>query len=258
MQALSVVIITKNEEQKLSRCLLSVKEVADEILVVDSYSTDATKEVAQKFNARFIQHPFEGHIQQKNYALQQATHPWVLSLDADEALDDTLRTEVRKVKENPHFQAYQIDRLNNYCGKWIRHGTWYPDRRIRLVNKNFATWGGRNPHDKLIPSPEASIGNLKGNILHYTISNLEEHIKQINYFSSLAAQSKFEAGVKYHWWQLAFNPPLRFLKEYIFKAGFMDGYAGFQIAKLSAYAGFLRYAKLRELWKESNQTRSDH
>ncbi|MCI4669264.1 MAG: glycosyltransferase family 2 protein [Bacteroidia bacterium] len=253
MHLLSVAVITKNEESNLKRCLQSVSSIADEILVVDSYSKDQTEAIAKAFNARFVQHAFEGHIEQKNYALQLTSHQLVLSLDADEALDEILLEEIKKIKTQHEPKAFAMNRLNNYCGKWIRHGTWYPDKRVRLVNKNIAAWGGRNPHDKLIPNENINVISLKGNILHYTINSLEEHLRQINYFSTLAAKSKFEANVKYHWWQLILNPPWRFIKEYFIKAGFLDGYEGFQIALMSAHAGFLRYAKLRELWNAESK-----
>lgn len=253
VRALSVVIITKNEEKNLGRCLSSVRDIADEILVVDSCSTDKTEEIAQQFNARFITHPFQGHVEQKNFALQNATYELILSLDADEAIDPSLQEEIRQIKQGQDKKSYQINRLNNYCGKWIKHGSWYPDRRIRLISKGAASWGGRNPHDKLIPHKGSKVARLKGHILHFTVSNLEEHLNQINYFSSLAAQSKYEARIPYRWWQLAFNPPWRFFKEYIIKLGFLDGFAGLQIAVLSAYSGFLRYAKLRELWKNTTK-----
>ncbi|MEL6132209.1 MAG: glycosyltransferase family 2 protein [Bacteroidota bacterium] len=250
---LSVVIITFNEEKNILRCLESVQQVADEVVVVDSGSTDQTQALVKDMGVRWIEHPFEGHIQQKNFAMQQAQFDWVLSLDADEALEEVLREEILKEKEKGFVGAYRFKRLNNYCGQWIRHGTWYPDKRIRLVNRQQAIWGGRNPHDELRPHADVEVKEFQGHILHYTLADLEAHLKQINYFSTLAAQSKFESGVKFSLAQLLLNPIWRFLKAYILKAGFRDGYLGFQLAIMAGYAGFLRYAKLRALWKDEQQ-----
>ncbi|MEO0897460.1 MAG: glycosyltransferase family 2 protein [Bacteroidota bacterium] len=252
MEALSVVIITKNEEKNIARCLDSVVNIADEIIIVDSFSTDKTKEVSEAYNVIFISREFEGHIQQKNFALQQASYDLVLSLDADEELQDELQLEIQAIKKNRSSNAYRMRRMNRYCGKWIKHGAWYPDKRVRLVDRNVASWKGLNPHDVLTPKKGEVVQELKGHILHYTIDSLEDHLQQINYFSTLAAESKFKAGKKYHWWKLAFNPIWRFLKEYIFKFGFLDGYHGYQIARLSAISGYLRYAKLRELDKNAS------
>ena len=253
---LSVVIITLNEEKNILRCLESVQEVADEIVVVDSGSTDQTQKIAEQIGVQWIEHPFEGHIEQKNFAMQQARFDWVLSLDADEALEVSLKEEILAEKAKGLTGAYRFRRLNNYCGQWIRHGTWYPDKRIRLVDRRKAAWGGRNPHDELKPETGVEVTEFKGHILHYTLADLEAHLKQINYFSTLAAQSKFASGVKFSWVQLLLNPTWRFIKEYVIKGGFRDGYMGFQIAVMAGYAGFLRYAKLRALWKDPRKNES--
>ena len=134
MTKLSVVIITFNEEKNIARCLDSIESIADDIIVVDSFSTDQTKQICSQFNVRFIQHEFEGHIEQKNWALQQAKYPHVLSLDADEALTEPLQTLVRSIKENWTADGYTMNRLTNYCGQWIKHCGWYPDRKLRQVN----------------------------------------------------------------------------------------------------------------------------
>jgi len=146
---LSVVIITYNEEKNIARCINSVNQIADEVIVVDSHSIDKTKEIAKDLGAKVIEHAFEGHIQQKNFALQQANYSWVLSLDADEALSEKLKNKIQEIKNNPTADGYTMNRLTYYCGRWIKHTGWYPDKKLRLVRKDLAQWSGINPHDRL-------------------------------------------------------------------------------------------------------------
>lgn len=242
---LSVVIITFNEARNIGRCLESVKAVADEIVVVDSFSTDETGEICRQYGVRFVQHAFEGHIEQKNYAMSLAAHPYVLSLDADEALDDSLQQAILEVKQNWQHDGYQMKRLTNYCGKWIRHCGWYPDRKLRLVDKRKACWTGLNPHDKLELPPEARVGSLPGHILHYSFYTISEHIAQVNRFTDIMAASKYEKGHQAPLWKVVLSPLHKFIKSYLFQLGILDGYAGFLVCTISAHAVFLRYAKLR-------------
>lgn len=244
---LSAVIITYNEEKNIGRCLQSLEGVADDILVVDSFSTDQTEAICRQHGARFLQHPFEGHIQQKNYALRQAAFPCVLSLDADEALSDPLRSSILAAKKNWTCDGYSMNRLTYYCGKWIRHGGWYPDVKLRLVHRDKAHWGGMNPHDRLILEKGATLHHLSGDLLHYSFYTLDQHVEQAHKFSGIAARAKFERGKKAPLWKILFSPLHKFAKMYLFKRGFLDGYEGLQISLVSAYASFLRYAKLREL-----------
>ncbi|MDW3649889.1 MAG: glycosyltransferase family 2 protein [Bacteroidia bacterium] len=248
MHKLSVVIITYNEEKNLQRCLDSVAEIADEILIVDSHSTDKTAEIGRANGARLILHTFEGHVAQKNIALTQARYDLVLSLDADEALDEAAQSEVKEIKEKWAGEAYIFRRRNNYCGKWIRFGGWYPDKKLRLLDRNKGKWTGRNPHDKLEVNADIPVKELKSHILHYTIANREEHLKTVHAFSTYAAEAKFEAGKKASLLKVFFAPIFKFLKGYLFQLGFLDGYKGLQIAVISAYASYLRYKKLREMW----------
>lgn len=241
---LSVVIITFNEERNIGRCLASVKEVADEIVVVDSYSTDKTPEICQAFGVRFIQHSFEGHIQQKNFAITQATYPHILSLDADEALDNLLLKSVNQIKVNWPADGYEINRLTNYCGSWIRYGGWYPDRKLRLWDGRKGKWVGTNPHDKFEMEAGSKILKLKGDILHYSYYSIEEHLKQINYFTTIACHELKLKGKSFGLWPLLVKPPFKFFQMYLLKFGWRDGFAGFCVAVLSAYAVFAKYAKL--------------
>src|ERR1700741_2612456 len=167
MPQLSVVIITFNEEKNIARCLDSVKEIADDIVVVDSFSKDKTKEICLAKGARFVEHAFEGHIQQKNWAITQAEFPHVLSLDADEALDETLRKSILEVKNNWNKEGYYMNRLTNYCGNWVKHCGWYPDKKLRLWDSRKGSWTGINPHDKYeMKEGDKTTGYLKGDILH--------------------------------------------------------------------------------------------
>lgn len=251
MNKLSVVIITFNEEKNIKRCLDSVSDIADEIIVVDSFSSDSTEKICSEFAVQFSTHPFEGHIQQKNWALSLASHPLILSLDADEALSEDLKKEIIKVKNESEFEAYTMNRLTNYCGKWIRHGTWYPDTKLRLAFKDKVQWGGENPHDKLIYSgPNKK--HLKGDILHYSYYTVEGHIEQQEKFSTIAANALFERGKKAPFYKLFVNPMASFFKDIFIRFGFLDGKAGFTIAIISAKSVYWKYKKLRALYKNTN------
>ncbi|MBN1132800.1 MAG: glycosyltransferase [Bacteroidales bacterium] len=245
---LSGVIITYNEEKNIARCLESIKKVVDEIVVVDSYSTDRTEEICLRYDVRFIKHTFYGHIEQKNWAINQATHPCILSLDADECLSETLTKSILAVKNDWKYDGYYFNRLTNYCGKWIRHTSWYPSRKLRLWDSTRGAWGGFNPHDKFILRKGASRKFLKGDILHYSYYTFSEHIDQINKFSTILAESYFQRGRRLFLIDLVAHPLWRFLKDYILKGGFLDGYYGLVVSVNSAHETFLKYIKLRNYY----------
>jgi len=244
---LTAVIITLNEEANLPRCLASLRW-AEEILVVDSGSTDKTKEICESFGVRFIVQPFLGFIGQKNFALEATLHPPVLSLDADEELSLDLKRSIEKEKEKGFsYNGYSMNRLSWFCDQWIRHGNWYPDRKLRLVLKSAASWGGMNPHDKLELAGNSVKKHLIGDLLHYTYYSLDEYILQGNKFSSIAAKAMFEMGKKAGYFNLIWNPFISFMKSYFIRAGFLDGFNGYVIARQSASQTFLKYAKLIQL-----------
>lgn len=253
MVALSVVIIAGNEERNIGRCLHSVKAIADEIVVVDSISADRTQEICRSYGVRLIQNAWPGYVEQKNYALSHATNQWVLSLDADEALSSELKQSILSVLDNPIADAYSMNRLTNYCGQWIKHGGWYPDRKIRLFNRHNVKWGGMNPHDRIIMPPAAKVLHINGDILHYSYYTLSDHIQQIDHFSDVAAQALYEKGVRSNLLKLILKPYVRFIKSYFLKGGFRDGYYGYLIARNSAFASFARYSKLRELQRNKSK-----
>ncbi len=248
MPQISVVIITYNEEKNIARCLDSVKDVADEIVVLDSFSTDKTKEICEAKGVKFHQHKFDGHIQQKNRAITYATFPHVLSLDADEALDDTLKKSIIEVKDSFSKDGYYMNRLTNYCGHWVKHCNWYPDKKMRLWDSRKGSWTGINPHDKYeLKEGDRNTGYLKGDILHYSYYSVEDHYKQVEYFTNIASKAFFETGKKAPAFKLFVNPIAKFMDHYILHLGFLDGSAGYSISKISAYATYLKYKKLREL-----------
>lgn len=254
MIKLSVVIITFNEEKNIARCLDSVKSVADEIVVLDSFSTDKTKDICDSYGVKFFQHPFDGHIQQKNRAITYASSQFVLSLDADEALDEKLISSIQQAKSNWTFDGYYANRLTNYCGKWIKHGGWYPDKKLRLWNSSKGSWTGTNPHDKYeLTDAFAKTGHLAGDILHYSFYSVDDHYKQARYFSNIAALALYKEGKRSNLFLIWFSPIIKFIKDYIIKLGFLDGSSGFKIAKISAGYTRNKYVQLKKIQLNPSQ-----
>jgi glycosyltransferase involved in cell wall biosynthesis len=251
---ISAVIITFNEEKNIQRCLESLKGIVDEIVVLDSFSKDRTQSICESNGVLFFQHVFDGHIQQKNRAITFASFPHVLSLDADEALDDELKASILAVKKNWTMDGYYMNRLTNYCGHWVKHCNWYPDRKLRLWDSRKGSWQGVNPHDKYeMKNGDKSCGFLKGNILHYSYYTTEDHYKQVAYFTDIASKAYFEAGKKAPWYKLLINPIAKFVDHYFLHSGFLDGKAGYQISKISAYATYLKYKKIRKLYQRGSE-----
>jgi len=245
MPQLSVVIITFNEELNIKRCLESIQGVADDVVIVDSFSTDRTEEISKKFNVNFIQRKWEGYSNTKNFANAQAKYDWILSLDADEALSDELKNSILEIKKGQTTGTYKFNRLTNYCGKWIKHCGWYPDTKVRIFDRRTSRWEGKI-HERLITNETPAV-LLKGDCLHYSYYTLDQHYKQSEKFSALQAQSLFERGKKASFIKLWISPPVKFINDFIFKLGFLDGKAGYIICKISAYTTYLKYKKLREL-----------
>lgn len=251
MEKLSLVIITFNEERNIRRCLESARDFVDEIIVLDSLSTDATKSICEEFGVKFYSQAFLGHIEQKNKALSYATHSWVLSLDADEAISPTLKKSIQEVLSNPTFDAYTMNRKTNYCGTWVHHSGWYPDTKARLWNKEAGEWGGENPHDKWeLFDRNAPYGILKGDILHYSYYSISEHIKQMEKFTEIAALAAVKKGRTCSIAQVVFGFIWKFIHSYFIKRGFLDGYTGFLICSISAFSSMIKYAKIRQYSKK--------
>jgi glycosyltransferase involved in cell wall biosynthesis len=244
---ISATLITLNEEKKVERCLQSLVGVADEIVVVDSFSTDKTAEICQRYNVRFIQKEFPGYVAQKNFAVTQTTHDIILSLDADEMLSDVLKDEILRVKDQwGDCDGYSFNRFNNYCGKWIRFCGWYPDRKIRLWNKKAGQWSGTDPHDKVV-LPSKRVKQLTGDLLHFAYETVDEHLRQMSKFADVAARAKFSKGVKPSFFiHVILNPIFKFIKKYFFQLGFLDGYYGFVFCAAASSLNFFKYLKLYE------------
>lgn len=250
MVKLSVVIITLNEEKNLPRCLRSVIELADEIVVVDSFSTDKTEEIAKSFGAKVFRKTFDGYIIQKNYADSKAENNHILSLDADEVLSEELRESVKQVKLNFNADGYTLNRLTNYAGKWVHHSGWYPDRKLRLFDRRKGKWEGLIIHEEFKLAEGKNPQHLKGDLLHYSFNSVEEHKKQSEKFTSLGAEADFQKGKKAPFYKIWFGPVVKFVQSYFFRLGFLDGKTGFTICRLSAAATHRKYVKLKQLYKQ--------
>lgn len=252
---ISATIITFNEERKIEPCITSLLPVADEIIVVDSFSTDKTKEICLRYPVKFIERSFEGYVAQKNFALRQTTNDIVLALDADERLSSELQTSILHVKRNWNSKSgYSFNRLNNYCGKWIRFSGWYPDRKIRLWDKRKGQWGGEDPHDKVILLRK-EIGFLKGDLLHMAYHTVDEHLQQMQKFSEVAAKAKYRNGKRpifvIH---VLLNPMFKFFKKYILQLGFLDGYYGFVFCAAASTLNFFKYLRLYEYYRRDERS----
>lgn len=243
---LSVVIITFNEEANIARCLQALGGVADEVLVVDSFSTDGTVAISQHHGARVVQHAFAGYVEQKNFATDQAQFDHVLQLDADEVLTDELRQSIRAATQDWQHAAYSLARLTNYCGSWVRHGGWYPDRKLRLYDRRLGRWQGLLLHEHYEVQPGQTTGQLDGDALHYSYHSIAQHVAQLNKFTSITAQELALKGkTRVTLFHLVLKPLWKFWHGYVFRLGFLDGFAGLSIAAISAAGVFLKFAKLK-------------
>ncbi len=245
--SLSAAIITYNEEEKIQDCLDSVSGFVDEIIVLDSFSTDATETICQKNpKVRFYQHAFDGYMQQKNRALEICSSEWILCIDADERVTPELRRSIELfLSRDTDLAGVKFPRLTYHMHRFIRHGGWYPNARYRLIRKGMAYWGGGTVHEKLILKGKG--GKIKGDLLHLTAKDLSHQVDTINKFSSIVALTRYDKGKRYHLWRLLFKPISKLVEMYLLKLGFLDGTQGFIIAVSSAYSSFLREAKLYEL-----------
>jgi glycosyltransferase involved in cell wall biosynthesis len=248
MVTISVCIISFNEEWNIRRCLESCRWT-DEIVVVDSMSGDGTAQIAKEFTRQVFERPWPGYEKQKNFALSKARGDWVLSLDADEEVSDTLRQEILQTIAEPGAKdGYRIPRRSFYQGRWINHSGYYPDRQLRLFKRDRGQWVGGRVHERV--RVDGDVGDLKNDLLHYPYKGgISGQLRTIDSFSTLIAQDMYENSKRYHVSLLLLRPVFKFLEVYFLKLGCLDGVAGFIIAASSAYAMFVRYVKLRELEK---------
>lgn len=242
---LSVSLISFNEEGNIAKTLSSVKDIASEIIVVDSHSTDKTREIAKSYGARVFEEDWKGHIAQKNSALEKCTQEWVLSLDCDEVVSKELEKSIICSVRNPEADGYFINRKTYYMGRFLKH-VWQPDRKLRVVRKSAKPkWEGYNPHDIL--KIRGSLKNLNGDLYHYSYKNLEDHFYRTVKYAKLSAQSYYDEGRKFKWHKPLLNPVSAFAKVFFIQRGFLDGYRGFIIAASSFTYTFLKYVFLWEI-----------
>lgn len=255
MIKLSVVIITFNEEKNIKQCLQAAECVADELIVLDSFSTDKTQQICESFNVKFYQQAFTGYIDQKNKALTYASYQHILSIDADEVLSCELLKSIRQIKENWQADGYYFNRLTNYCGSWIRHCDWYPDRKLRMWDIKKGQWDGLLIHEKVLLEQNAKTEVLQGDLLHYSYYSIDQHLDQIRKFTSIMAQENYQRRKNPGIGTMIIKPGWKFIRSYIIFGGFRDGFYGFVICVLSAYATFIKYIKTRELFINENLNR---
>ena len=242
---ITATIITLNEERNIARAIESLR-CCDEIVVVDSGSVDRTVELAANLGARILESPWHGYARQKNYVAEKATHDWILSIDADEALSESLEGEIWTLKKKgPTCDAYTVPRLAQYLGRWILHCGWYPDRKVRLYHRAKAKWVGDFVHESV--AVEGRVGHLESNLLHYTCDSLSEHLKTMDRYTTLAAEELVSRKEKIHLRNMILDPAWTFTKTYFLQRGFQDGLEGLTIAYMAALYTFLKYAKARNM-----------
>jgi len=243
---ISVTVITLNEERNLARCLDSVQGIADETIVVDSGSTDATRAIAERFNARFIENPWPGNVAQNALAFSKCTQPWVLSIDADEQLTEELRKSIlsRLPLCDQNVSGFNINRRTQYLGKWMWN-IWYPEWRLRLVRRKQARWVGPDPHGRMEVAGKTE--NLQGDLLHYTYKDLDDQYQKLISYARSSAIAGFDQGRRMHPVKLLFSPWFRFLRDVLLKSGWRDGWRGIMIAYAGAFSSFLKQAYLYEI-----------
>jgi glycosyltransferase involved in cell wall biosynthesis len=243
---ISATIITLTEERNIARAVESLR-CCDEILVVDSGSADGTLDIARKLGARVIETGWRGYAKQKNFAAAEAEQDWIFSLDADEALSEALEGEIWEIKNNgPRFDGYTMPRLAQYCGRWIRHSGWYPDRKLRLYHRAKAAWVGEYVHESVVMH-SGEVGALEGEILHFTCASVSEHLKTLDRYTTLAAQEVAARGAGIPIGRLLIDPAWTFVRTYFVHRGFLDGAEGASIAWMAALYTYLKYAKARQM-----------
>lgn len=242
---ITATIITLNEERNIARAIESLR-CCDQIVVLDSGSVDRTVELASNLGARVVEDSWRGYANQKNYAAEQAEHDWILSLDADEALSEVLEGEIWNLKKRgPAYDAYTMPRMAQYMGRWILHGGWYPDRKVRLYDRRKGRWEGDFVHESV--KVDGRVGHLESNLLHFTCDSLSEHLRTLDRYTTLAAEELVARRTKIGLSKLIVDPAWTFVRSYFLQRGFLDGLEGLTIAHMAAIYTFLKYAKARNM-----------
>ena len=251
----SVVIISNNEEKRIAATLEAALKVSDDVVVVDSYSTDQTVAIAHRMGVRVFQKEWKGYSDQKNYGNQQAKYDWILSVDADEVIGAELAESLKNISLSSGPDAYQIPFKTNYCGKWMNYGVFRNEKHVRLFNKKKIQWNTSGVHEGLTLD-EMQIGKIKGHILHFSVDHLEQHLQKINHYTTLHAENMFAANKKASLFKIIFSPSFQFIREYILQLGCLDGFYGLVSAQQRANYFFLKYAKLRILTDKASAKKS--
>jgi glycosyltransferase involved in cell wall biosynthesis len=249
---LSLVLIASNEELNIGRCLKSVHSIADEIVVVYNDCTDRTVEIAKSFDANCYERSWLGYMDQKNFAMSKANYAWILFLDADEALSIDLKSSISSFLRNSNelkILGCQFNRKSFFLGRWINHGDWYPDTKLRLIKNGYARWVGGDLHEKLEFTEKDQRMFLDGDLLHYSYHSMESVINQMINFSNIYLNLQIEAKDNWKLNRVLFRPPWRFFRAYFIKLGFLDGFPGFFIAVSSAFSCFFKYSRIYERLK---------
>jgi len=254
--SISGVVICFNEERRIARCLESLR-FCDELVVVDSNSTDATVSIVSRYTDKLITQPFLGYVKQKNFALERATSEWVVCLDADEALSDELSAAIQSAiaQAGPDVAGFVLDRVTYFLGVWHDAGEWYPDRQMRVFRRVRGHWTGRDPHDRV--ELDGAVRPLAGRLLHWNYADLADHIRTIDNFSRRQAEGMHVEGLRFRLRDLVLRPPFRFVKGFLIRGGWRKGLPGFLVSVSTAYYVFMKYAKLWELEQAHTRTETE-
>lgn len=253
MPDLSTVIMCYNEEDKIERCIRSVLPISNEILVLDSFSTDKTVEIAESLGARIESHHFLGYIKQRELAISLAKNDWVLALDADEFLSKKLASEILEEMKNPTADAYFLNRFNAINHYFLKYGSWFPHRIIRLFHRDKIYCSGNPPHDRIYAKKGVITRKLRSLLLHHCNEDIHDRVLTLNNHSTIAAKHRFEQGYKTNYLRIVFKPIWKFIVEYFFRFGFLDGFYGYLMAKTTAFYIYLRESKLHEFWRQARK-----
>ncbi|RJP24580.1 MAG: glycosyltransferase family 2 protein [Candidatus Abyssobacteria bacterium SURF_5] len=243
---ISAYVITLNEEKNIRRCLESLRDF-EEIVVVDSFSKDATVDICREYTDKVYQHEWPGHTNQYVYAVSLTSHEWVFWIDADEVVSPELAEDIRRVFANSapqDYDGYYVSRMTFYLGRWIRHGAWYPDYKLRLFRKSSGKYVNDDPHMSVIV--EGRTARLNGKLLHYSMASFSDHLRRLDSYTDIYAHNQIKSEASFPLFSMLTRPPLRFLKSYVLKAGFLDGMPGLIVAAMSGFTVFARYVKFWE------------
>ncbi len=243
---LTAVVIAKNEAHQIERCLRALQQVANEIVLVDSGSTDNTAVLARLLGANVVEYNWQGYAQNKNYGNALAQSDWIISVDADEVLSEELIQSIQQLQMSDN-EVYALDRMNNYCGTWVKHSGWYPDWKPRIFNRKQVQWQGDFVHETLAIPSRCKVIKLKGKLWHYSYNSREDHLRKINHYTTLSAKALFQKGKKSSFLHIWIYPLVRFFKTFFLKLGFLDGKTGWYISQYNTYMIHLKYKKLKQL-----------